>query len=136
MHIMLAYVILYFNVAAFYIYVTSGFNPFDCARNGYSWHQSYANSSSLVHATPSSESCRSIKTEETIKTRIVNGYVDFDDEIWKDTPDAKALVSQLLQYEAPDRATVYSALESPWISGELEELERGYERRITARSGV
>ena len=83
--------------------------------------------------------------------------MDFDEYIWKDLPDgalpekktrrqspnansgslivssiiAKALVVRLLIPNPLHRATVYSALQSKWISDDFEALGRAYQDRIT-----
>ena len=49
--------------------------------------------------------------------------------------EAKALVSKLLVYTALECATVYSALDSPWITCDLEELEYAYLHGVV-RTGV
>jgi len=47
---------------------------------------------------------------------------------------AKALVSRLLIYNNLQRATVYSALQSRWITSELNELENAYHARVVKMS--
>jgi hypothetical protein len=43
---------------------------------------------------------------------------------------AKALVGRLLIHSYLHRATVYSALESRWITSDLAELQQAYQDRI------
>lgn len=103
----------------------SGFNPFDCAREGLSWRLPSASS----YGTDSESA--SLRVEENIKTRIVHGFV-LDEARWRDLPQAKALVTRLLMADPRERATVYAALKSPWVVGDLYGLECAYRSRITA----
>jgi serine/threonine protein kinase len=65
-----------------------------------------------------------------VKQRIVDNKLEFYDIPWSTMPEAKALVSKLLVYEPIERATVWSALKSPWITCDLEDLERAYYDRV------
>jgi len=109
----------------------SGSHPFD--------YGPYTNESStwLSHISESRgtnngyhQSQRYVQTEIHLKNRILAGKTDFHPHIWCDMPDAKFLVESLLIYNHTDRLTARKALQSEWITSELNELERLYKRRV------
>lgn len=89
-----------------------------------------------------------------IKARIIEGHVDFSDNIWEMMPrgqntsrpfpifkgfltrssyhhySARNLVAQLMIYNPLQRLDIYGALESPWIFLDLNSLEAAYRERI------
>ncbi|TDL28212.1 kinase-like protein, partial [Rickenella mellea] len=68
--------------------------------------------------------------ENVIKSRIVNGEVEFEGYIWDPIPKAKMLVGKLLIHNYRLRETVYGAMKDEWIVSDLEELEAAYRERI------
>ncbi|KAE9408281.1 kinase-like protein [Gymnopus androsaceus JB14] len=70
--------------------------------------------------------------EARLKERIVSGQVDFHQALWSELPEAKDLVSALLIHHPSQRATVYDALRSYWITSDLKMLEGAYQSRIIA----
>jgi len=109
----------------------TGFNPFDCAREGLSWRVFSARSGLPTASEQSWQN--SVRAEEHIKTRIVDGFV-LDEERWRDLPKAKAFVSKFLVADPLERATVDSALKNSWIADDLRGLEHAYGLRIIERS--
>jgi hypothetical protein len=99
------------------------------------------------------------RNEAEIKRRIINGGMEFRQDPWSHLPDgmyndpclsylsgrdhfigtglsllAKGLVGRLLIHNPLHRATVYSALQSQWITSEISELEAAYQDRISLDS--
>ncbi|KAG6911574.1 hypothetical protein DXG01_011877 [Tephrocybe rancida] len=105
----------------------SGSHPFDYGPMHSSDWFSHIEASRGAERTQPSQ--RYLNNEARLKARIIDGTVDFQD-IWDHMQDARALVEELLVYNYQHRATVRSALQSPWIVSELEELETSYDRRI------
>ncbi|KAJ3771445.1 kinase-like protein [Lentinula raphanica] len=73
-----------------------------------------------------------LQTEARLKQRIVKGEVDFHPSLWTNLAKAKVLVNMLLIHDPSERATVYAALENPWITDDLAMLEDAYRSRILA----
>ncbi|KAI0068281.1 kinase-like protein [Artomyces pyxidatus] len=97
----------------------SGAHPFDRNR---------PYSSSDYEYEPGSGS--SAASDIATKQRIVRGQVDFPSHIWSPLPAARSLVRGLLRYNYEVRLTTAMALESPWISCDLEALEKAYRARV------
>ncbi|KAK7059149.1 hypothetical protein VNI00_001776 [Paramarasmius palmivorus] len=69
--------------------------------------------------------------EQDVKERIVFGDgPDFGCKVWKKLDDAQELITQLLNPDPTKRATIKTALSSPWIQNDLEVLEGAYQDRI------
>jgi len=109
----------------------SGSHPFDYGliTDSSSWLSHIEQSRSAGDVRPSQQY---LNTEARLKTRIINGNVDFHSQLWSQLPDAKSLVEDLLVYNHTERSTIRTSLRSRWIVSELKELESLYERRITA----
>ena len=96
----------------------------------------------------------STSSEIETKQRIVRGYVDFSAGIWNTLPSgafwgysvaicylryggniddviALSLVKGLLRYNYETRSTIAMALQSSWITGDLDDLEKAYRERIS-----
>ncbi|KAN0121657.1 meiosis-specific serine/threonine-protein kinase mek1 [Russula decolorans] len=73
----------------------------------------------------------STSSEIETKQRIVRGYVDFSAGIWNTLPSALSLVKGLLRYNYETRSTIAMALQSPWITRDLDDLEKAYRERIS-----
>lgn len=71
------------------------------------------------------------QTETRLKSRIIDGRIDFQSHPWDRLSDAKYLIEGLLTNNFQLRATVRSALRSRWFTCELDQLEHLYEERIT-----
>ncbi|KAL2917376.1 hypothetical protein HK105_203040 [Polyrhizophydium stewartii] len=68
--------------------------------------------------------------------RIRRADYSLSDERWKDiSPEAKDLISRLLQVDANRRLTVEQALHHPWISNHQEVLARLYGKMLV-KSGI
>ncbi|KAJ3933543.1 MAG: kinase-like protein [Lentinula lateritia] len=73
-----------------------------------------------------------LRGEARLKERIISGEVDFQWRLWSKLVEAKVLVNLLLIHDPAKRATVYKALQSPWITDDLVMLEGAYHSRIIA----
>ncbi|KAJ3852855.1 kinase-like protein [Lentinula lateritia] len=73
-----------------------------------------------------------LRGEACLKERIIRGKVDFQWRLWSKLIEAKVLVNSLLIHDPAKRATVYKALQSPWITDDLVMLEGAYRSRIIA----
>ncbi|KAJ3910119.1 kinase-like protein [Lentinula edodes] len=73
-----------------------------------------------------------LRGEARLKERIISGEVDFPWPLWSKLVEAKVLVNLLLIHDPAKRATVYKALQSPWITDDLVMLEGAYRSRIIA----
>ncbi|KAF8560200.1 kinase-like protein [Imleria badia] len=73
---------------------------------------------------------RSYIQDELTKQRILDGTVYFCETVWASLRNAKNLVTHLLIPDPKQRATVYAALKSFWITSDLADLERAYRDRI------
>ena len=71
--------------------------------------------------------------EGVVKKRIIDGHVDFRDNIWAEevSKEARDLVTMLLVYDYLERATVYGALRSAWIIRDEDALRDAYRKRIS-----
>jgi len=71
--------------------------------------------------------------EGVVKKRIIDGHVDFRDNIWAEevSKEARDLVTMLLVYDYLGRATVYGALRSAWIVQDEDALRGAYRKRIS-----
>ncbi|KAJ7071203.1 kinase-like protein [Mycena amicta] len=111
-----------------YIMICSS-HPFDndCSSfdSSLDWHSHMRAS----HASHVSENYH--LTERRLKERILRGVIDYLPYYWKDLPDAKELVSNLLVHDYSQRATVKDALHSFWIMSECELLKQTYEQRCS-----
>jgi len=115
---------------------SSGSHPFDYEPAIYAssdWVSHIRESRSLAN---SQFSKSYLHIEGRLKARIVECKPIFQPYLWADLPDAKILVDSLLVRNHLLRGTAVSALQSRWISLELEELEALYERRINATLGI
>ncbi|KAJ3895492.1 kinase-like protein [Lentinula edodes] len=80
----------------------------------------------------SNSSQKYLRGEARLKERIISGEVDFQWRVWSKLVEAKVLVNLLLIHDPAKRATVYKALQSPWITDDLVMLEGAYRSRIIA----
>ena len=61
------------------------------------------------------------KTSEETKEKLLEGSVKYTDRIWnRISPEAKDLISKMLQYSPESRISVNEALDHPWIKKFME----------------
>ncbi|RPD57045.1 kinase-like protein [Lentinus tigrinus ALCF2SS1-6] len=106
----------------------AGTHPFDFGKvDGESEYYSYMPSEDCEDSQYSQES---VRADQLVKRRIVNGEVEFPGVLWDKMPQARELCGDLLIYDSLDRATAQTALRHPWFSAELLDLELAYRSRI------
>jgi len=106
-----------------------GSHPFDYKEiDSHAWDASDASCSRR-----SQLSQISLLSEQVIKSRIVNGEIEFFDDVWSPIPKAKMLTARLLIHDHGHRETVYGALRSDWIASDLQELDRAYQERVSSK---
>ncbi|CAL1695118.1 unnamed protein product [Somion occarium] len=85
------------------------------------------------HACDSQYWLSSAQNDDVVKRRIIDGDVEYSQHIWKPIPHAQKLCDWLLSPDPQSRATVYDALDSKWIRGDLNELTAAYHKRMNTR---
>jgi len=71
-----------------------------------------------------------MQSEAKLKSRIVSGRFDFEGDPWHLLQAAKVLIRSLLTVDHLLRATAQSAMDSQWISSEIDDLESAYHWRV------
>ncbi|KAI5124159.1 hypothetical protein M0805_000968 [Coniferiporia weirii] len=104
----------------------SGSHPFDRGAAGTTEMDHLSNRKSCLSQCSQG---RSAIEDQSLKIRIIDGVVKFDD-FWDDVPDAKILVHKLLIHDHRRRESVSGALSSPWFTSDMDELQRAYNERI------
>ncbi|KAF7310758.1 Kinase-like protein [Mycena chlorophos] len=106
-----------------------GSHPFDNESTSF---DSSLNWCSHIRASRDSESQTSEhyrSTESRLKGRILDGSIEYQPYYWQKVPNAKQLVSSLLNPNYAQRATVNDALHSVWILSELQLLKMHFKQR-------